>query len=155
MSPDSPFSQTVQIAVEASFALRYVFPFLFAARLVLLMGADASVHPIHAAGTSHSSSAPHCGCISTVQPSPITHHLSSAPPNPLLLPASDVSRIASLLLVDVYLLPFNRVGSASSGVVSASNRLPTAPSCASVAMRCFEASNRRKLLMAWLSRYIK
>ncbi len=155
LSPDSPFSQTLQIAVESSFALRYVFPFLFSARLVLLMGADASVHPMHAAGTSHSSSAPYCGCISTVQPSPTTHHSSSAPPNPLLLPASDVSRVASLLLADVSLLPFNLVGSASSGVVSASNRPPTAPSFAPVTMRCFEASNRRRVLIAWLSRYIK
>ena len=105
------------------------------------MGADASVHLMHAAGTSHSSSAPYCGCIATVQPSPTRHHSSSAPPNPLLLPASDVLRVASLLLADVSLLPFNLVGSASSGVVSASNRPPTAPSFAPVTMRCFDASN--------------
>jgi len=116
-SPNSPFSHTLQVAVVASFALRYVFPLLFAVRLALPM--EASAHSTHAAGTFRSSSAPHCGCISSAQPlsaarlSPTAlPNPSAAPPQPSLRPASDASQAVSRLLADASLPPFNRVGTA-------------------------------------------
>ncbi len=38
-SPSSPFAKTLEIAAEASGAVRYIFPILFAARVAISIGA--------------------------------------------------------------------------------------------------------------------